>query len=190
MYIPTAFEVTDKEEIFSFIRANPFGQLISSVQERLFSSHLPFSLIDDGKTIICHVAKNNPQWEDISNQEVLITFQGEHDYISPTWYSSPGVPTWNYQSVHIYGVAEVITEKEKLQTIVDNLTKENESSFEKPWKPEYREELLSMIVGIEIKISEVQCKYKNSQNKSLKDQGEVKKQLSKIKKVITNKVRS
>ena len=103
MYIPKHFNVSDKEEILAFIKGNSFGQLISLVEGKLFSSHIPFLFRGENQSLLCHVAKNNPQWENIEGQEVLITFQGPHDYVSPSWYSSPGVPTWNYQSVHIYG---------------------------------------------------------------------------------------
>lgn len=47
MYMPKHFEITDKEEIFSFIEANAFGQLISNVGGRLFSTHLPFLVSDE-----------------------------------------------------------------------------------------------------------------------------------------------
>ena len=57
----------------------------------------------------CHIAKSNPQWEGIEDQEVLITFQGPYDYESPSWYNYPGVPNWNYQSVHIYRQPQLIT---------------------------------------------------------------------------------
>jgi len=179
MYIPQQFEVTEREEILAFIKANAFGQLISTVKNRLFSSHLPFFLGNDGGSLICHVAKGNPQWEDIEGQDVLVTFQGPHDYVSPSWYSSPGVPTWNYQAVHVYGKPELITETEKLKNIVNQLTEAHESSFEKPWKPEYKESLLNAIVGIEIKITELQCKYKLSQNRSEKDKQQVAEQVKK-----------
>ena len=122
MYIPKHFNVTDKEEILGFIKANAFGQLISLVKGKLFSSHIPFLLSNDNQSLICHVAKSNPQWESIEGQEVLVTFQGPHDYVSPSWYSSPGVPTWNYQSVHIYGKPHLITELEQLSSIVNELT--------------------------------------------------------------------
>ena len=42
MYIPQDFEVTDRKEILAFIEANAFGQLISTVEGRLFSSHILF----------------------------------------------------------------------------------------------------------------------------------------------------
>ena len=76
MYIPHHFKVTDRKEILAFIKATTFGQLVSSVEGRLFSSHLPFFLSDDEKSLICHVAKRNPQWVDLEEQEVLVTFQG------------------------------------------------------------------------------------------------------------------
>ena len=173
MYIPKHFIVTDKEEILGFIKLNAFGQLISLVKGKLFSSHIPFLLSYDNQSLICHVAKSNPQWESIEGQEVLVTFQGPHDYVSPSWYSSPGVPTWNYQSVHIYGKPHLITEFEQLASIVNELTGIYESALEKPWKPEYKNSMLNAIIGIEIKITDVQCKYKLSQNRSKNDRLQV-----------------
>jgi len=179
MYIPQHFKVTDRKEILAFIKANAFGQLVSSVEGRLFSSHLPFFLSNDEQSLICHVAKLNPQWESIEDQEVLVTFQGSHDYVSPSWYSSPGVPTWNYQAVHVYGKPELITEAEELKSIVNEFTEIHESSFENPWEPEYKESLLNVIIGIEIKITELQCKYKLSQNRSESDRKQVAEELKK-----------
>jgi transcriptional regulator len=173
MYIPQHFEVTDREEIFAFIKANAFGQLTSSVNGRLFTSHLPFLISDDRDSLFCHVAKGNPQWQAIESQEVLVTFQGPHDYISPSWYSSPGVPTWNYQAAHIYGKPQLVKEKDKLVNIIHELTDIYESSFEEPWVPKYDGSMLNFIVGIEIKITDVQCKFKLSQNRSESDRKQV-----------------
>jgi len=82
--------------------------------------------------------------------------------ISPSWYGSPGVPTWNYQAVHVYGKANVIINTENLKTIINTLTETHESSFKQPWKPEYKDSLLELIVGIEINITELQGKNKLS----------------------------
>lgn len=173
MYIPQDFEVDEKEEILAFIQDNAFGQLISRVEGRLFSSHLPFLVMNDGQSLICHVAKRNPQWQDIEGQEVLVTFQGVHDYISPAWYELTGVPTWNYQAVHIYGKPRLILDTERLKQIVDALTEKYESDFDQPWELAYRQSLLDLIIGIEIQISEFQCKYKLSQNRSAIDRANV-----------------
>jgi len=179
MYIPKAFEITDQKEIVSFIEANAFGQLISLVNGKLFATQMPFLLSEDKKILIGHVAKQNPQHVDISEQEVLVTFQGAHDYISPTWYEAPGVPTWNYQAVHVYGECLLISDVEKLKKIVDTLTQKYEAKFEKPWQPNYKAELLSAIVGLEIHITDVQCKYKLSQNRSDQDKVQVIERLEK-----------
>ena len=42
MYVPKHFAVEDEAEIFTFIDANAFGQLISIEDQRPFASHLPF----------------------------------------------------------------------------------------------------------------------------------------------------
>ena len=173
MYIPKHFNVTDKKEIITFIKGNSFGQLISLVEGKLFSSHIPFLFSEENQSLLCHVAKNNPQWCNIEGQEILVTFQGPHDYVSPSWYSSPGVPTWNYQSVHVYGMPKIITEKEKLGSIVNEITGIYESALEKPWKPEYKESMLNAIVGIEINITDIQCKYKLSQNRPEEDRVQI-----------------
>jgi transcriptional regulator len=83
------------------------------------------------------------------------------------------VPTWNYQAVHIYGICRVFHEETKLKQVVDGLTKKFESTFDEPWQPDYPASMLRGIVGIEIEISEIQCKYKLSQNRPVEDQTRV-----------------
>jgi len=173
MYIPKAFRVTDRDEIFSFVEENAFGQLVSSVEGRISSTHMPFLVSDDKQRIFGHFAKQNPQHNELDNQEALVTFLGPHDYISPSWYNSPGVPTWNYQAVHIYGICRVFNDQEGLKAVVDNLTTKYESAMKNPWEPSYDASLLSAIVGVEISITEIQCKYKLSQNRPAEDKQKV-----------------
>lgn len=177
MYIPKHFEVTDKKEIFKFIEANAFGQLISSVEGNFFSTHMPFLVSENQSSLIGHLGKQNSQWQSLNGQKVLVTLQGPHDYISPSWYASPGVPTWNYQAVHIYGVCKIFHAHKDLKSAVDTLTKKYERSFNKPWEPVYRDAMLEGIVGVEIEINDIQCKYKLSQNRSKQDQLQIIEQL-------------
>ena len=173
MFIPKSFKISDEKEIASFIEANTFGQLISSKDGRLLSSHIPFLVSEDKTKLIGHLAKMNPQAQDIENQEVLITLQGAHDYISPSWYETLGVPTWNYQAVHIYGKCKTFDEPESLKEVVDTLTDKYESGFEQPWQPNYKASMLGAIIGFEVEISEIQAKYKLSQNRSDQDRKQV-----------------
>jgi transcriptional regulator len=170
MYLPKYFNITDSDKIFEFIRANAFGQLISLVDGKPFCSHIPFLLGKDERSLVCHMAKRNRQWENIEGQDVLVTFLGPHDYISPSWYDTPGVPTRNYQAVHVYGRPQLITDQEKLGTIINQLTGVYEAASDQPWKPVYKKSMLAAIVGIEIEIADIQCKYKLGQNDSRENQ--------------------
>ncbi|MGK0273217.1 MAG: transcriptional regulator [Cocleimonas sp.] len=173
MFIPKTFKISDEEEIHSFIQANAFGQLISNKDGRLICSHIPILVSSDKTKLIGHLAKINPQADDISNEEVLITLQGAHDYISPAWYTGPGVPTWNYQAVHIYGKCQTFNEPEALKDVVVSLTAKYESGFDEPWQPNYKAAMLGAIVGFEVTISDIQAQYKLSQNKSDQDRKQV-----------------
>ncbi len=169
MHVPKHFNVSEQEEIFSFLDANAFGQLVSLANHRLTASHLPFLVSDDRKHLRCHLARQNSHWQTLEDQQVLVTFLGPHDYISPSWYQTPGVPTWNYQALHIYGRCRVFDEPDAVATVVEALTKRYESAFDTPWEPKYKDAMLKAIVGVEIEIEEVQCKYKLSQNRPTQD---------------------
>ena len=169
MYVPEHFKISDRHEILSFLEANAFGQLISVADNRPTASHLPFLVADDLKFLQCHLARQNPQWRQLEDQQVLVTFQGAHDYVSPSWYKTAGVPTWNYQALHIYGRCRVFEDPEGVAAVVEALSKRYESSFETPWEPQYRDAMLKAIVGVEIEIEEIQCKYKLSQNRPAAD---------------------
>ena len=177
MYIPKHFHITDRDEIFSFIEHNAFGQIISTVQGRLFSTHIPFLVSDDKQKLCAHFARQYPQSKNINGQEVMITLEGPHGYISPSWYLNPGVPTWNYQAVHIYGICKILPELTAVKTIVDTLSNKYEEAFETYWEPDYNAGMLKHIVGFEIEITQIQCKYKLSQNRSEQDLNSVIKQL-------------
>ena len=180
MYIPKHFDIEDREEWIRFIEANAFGQLISNDENgRPFSSHVPFLLSEDKLTIRGHLARQNPQCLSADGQEVLVSLQGPHAYVSPSWYQAPGVPTWNYQALHIYGVCRFTSDVEKIKTIVDSLTEKCEAGFDQPWQAEYRSAMLGAICGFDIEISEIQCKYKLSQNRSDEDRAGVIQQLEK-----------
>ena len=170
MYVPDHFSVSDHDELFTLIEAHAFGQLVSIHDGRPFVTHLPFLVARDRSAVLCHLARQNPQWQTFGEQQVLATFQGPHDYVSPSWYQNPGVPTWNYQAVHLYGRCRVFEDEAGLAELVETLTERYESGFDQPWQPSYRPAMLKAIVGVEIHIEEIQGKYKLSQNRPAADQ--------------------
>ena len=169
MYVPDHFKVSEEDKIFAFIDANAFGQLISIDGGRPLVSHLPFLLADDRTSLHCHLARQNPQWQQLEDQQVLVTFLGPHDYVSPSWYQTAGVPTWNYQAIHVYGHCRVFDDARELAAVVEDLSARYESVFDKPWQPQYRDAMLKAIVGVDITIDEIEAKYKLSQNRPAAD---------------------
>jgi transcriptional regulator len=181
MYIPEHFEETNPERISQLIEGNSFGMLLTAPDGVPFVSHLPFifdhTAGSKGK-LLCHMARANPQWRHFSScGEVLVVFQGPHAYVSPSWYSSPGVPTWNYAVVHLRGTPRLLGSESELEVLVERLTHIYESHMPSPWKPnlagERRTRLLSMIVGFEIEVTNIQAKFKLSQNRPPEDQQSV-----------------
>jgi transcriptional regulator len=132
MHIPKHFRIDDQNEALSFIEKNAFGQLVTIVDNKPFATHIPFLLSEDKQHLIAHIAKTNPQHINIEKQEVLVIFTGPHDYISPTWYESNSVPTWNYQAVHVYGKCSVFSDPVKLENAVNSLTHHYEKNRDKP----------------------------------------------------------
>ena len=90
----------------------------------------------------------------------MVIFQGPHAYISPSWYASAGVPTWNYVAVHIYGLMRALTEPKSVENVVLALTEKYERNSKEPWKPNYDPKMLGAIVALEIRVREVQGKFK------------------------------
>lgn len=170
MYTPKHFDETDNEKIEAFIHDNGFGMLISVVDGQAQVSHIPFLYDAKQGTLTGHLARANPHWESVATSEkVFVVLQGPHAYVSPTWYSGPGVPTWNYAVVHLRGHAEIFEDPELLHSNVRALSEKYEAANEAPWNGEYNSRMLEMIVGIKIHISSIEGKFKLSQNKSLAD---------------------
>jgi transcriptional regulator len=177
MYLPEHFKEEDPERITALIQENAFGMLVSAPQGQPFVSHLPFlfepSSGAQGK-LFGHMARANTHWEHLaSGGEVLAVFQGAHAYISPSWYASPGVPTWNYAVVHLRGKPRIMGSEAELEALLERQTHVYEQHLASPWKPglagERRTRLLGMIVGFEIEITDIQAKFKLSQNRSSED---------------------
>ncbi|HUL82017.1 MAG TPA: FMN-binding negative transcriptional regulator [Gammaproteobacteria bacterium] len=174
MYIPSHFREADERVLGDFIDAHAFGTLVTIERGAPFASHLPFLHDREARTLHAHVARGNPQWQHIAaNPDVLAMFQGPHGYVSPTWYAGPGVPTWNYTAVHVYGRARVLDDAAATGRHVERLAARFERGSAAPWVPSYDPKMLGGIVGIEIRITELQGKFKVSQNRSAEDRERV-----------------
>ena len=116
MYSPPYNRVEDRTELLAFMRANNFPVLVTGTGGALHASHLPVTVHEQGAQIVLdmHMAKNNPQWKEFFDDEVMVVFAGPHAYVSPRWYEEKErVPTWNYAAVHAYGIPKIISDRKE-----------------------------------------------------------------------------
>jgi transcriptional regulator len=179
MYIPKSYREEDLPTLHAMMRAYNFAALVSVVEGRLYATHLPF-MVDTERgpygTLVAHMARANDQWRYLEPEdEAMVIFQGPHDYITPSWYTTPvAAPTWNYAAIHAYGKPRLIHDAAHLRPMVSQLAAQHEAAFARPWTAEQAESImdnmLKAIVGLEIEIERLEGKYKFSQNRSAEDQ--------------------
>jgi transcriptional regulator len=175
MYSPPYNNPQNRVEVLEFMRANNFPVLVTGTGGTLHASHLPITVHDDGKQVVIdmHMAKNNPQWKEFFEDEVLVIFTGPHAYVSPRWYEEQErVPTWNYAAVHAYGVPSIVGEEEKKHASQRRLIE----SLDPQWLPnfdalrrEYVEQMLNGIVNFSIAVTRLEARWKLSQNRSRRE---------------------
>ncbi|MED0959799.1 FMN-binding negative transcriptional regulator [Bacillus paramycoides] len=185
MYIPKHFAIQDEETKYEIIEQNSLATLFSQHNGAPYATHLPLLLNRETLTLYGHFARQNEQWKDSGNQQVLAVFQGPHSYISPSWYeTNKAVPTWNYVAVHVYGELETVEDEQELINSLQDLV----HKYENPKStyslnevdPNYVEGLSRGIVGFKIKINKIEGKAKLSQNHSVERRKLVVEELEKV----------
>jgi len=167
----------DPDEVKRWIREYPWVILVSDTAAGLVASHYPVILDEEheGISVLSHVGRPDEQLHELGRHEVLMIVQGPHGYVSPGWYGAgPAVPTWNYASVHAYGTARAIDDRDWLRDMLDRLSTRHEAREAAPWRmrdlpPSYIETMLRGIVGIEIAVDRLEGKFKLSQNRPASD---------------------
>lgn len=175
MYIPPHFAETDSAALQAFMAQHSFATLVSHDGNAPVASALPLlweERPDSPGRLIGHLAKANPQWRHADGQRVLAMFHGPHAYISPTWYQATNVvPTWNYATVHAYGVFRVVQNEDRLREIISRMVTVYEAHQPRPWSLDdldesFLDRMLAAIVGFEIDLDRLEGKWKLSQNHS------------------------
>jgi transcriptional regulator len=183
MYIPAHFAVTEPAALHRIIQAHPLGMLVTPGEHGVDADHIPFELdAASGPlgTLKAHVARANPLWQRCpTGTPVMVVFRGAEAFISPSWYPSKHethrqVPTWNYEVVHAHGTLSVHDDERFVRGLVARLTRRHEAGEARPWKmsdsaPEFIDDMLGRIVGIQVAITSLVGKSKLSQNKEARD---------------------
>ena len=125
--------------------------------------------------LLGHLARNNDQWARPPLGEALVIVRGPDAYISPSWYAAKAehgrvVPTWNYVTAHVYGELVAHDDPAWVEALVRQLTDHHEASSAHPWSvddapDDFVTGQLRAIVGVELRITRVEAKFKLSQNR-------------------------
>jgi transcriptional regulator len=185
MYQPThgRFRVDDPAALLAELARHVPATLVTLSRDGLRASILPMLFDPDaGKNGILrgHLARPNPQWQDISpDVDALAIFNGADAYITPSWYEEKRltgkvVPTWNYTTVLAHGRLALHPEPEWLVPHVRRLVERHEGMRPKPWSIDdtpngYVETMVRAIVGLELTITRLEAKRKLNQNRSAED---------------------
>jgi transcriptional regulator len=188
MYLPKHFEQQDEAAMAQLLQLHPLATVAWQAAGGLGAEHLPLMWErgpGDGAhgTLRGHVARANPVWREAAGSPVLAVFQGPQAYITPSWYATKAetakvVPTWNYAVVHLHGVLRITEDAAWLRALVERLTDTHEASRAHRWQvgdapDDYIAMMLRAIVGIEIEVTQLQGKWKVSQNRSASDRAGV-----------------
>lgn len=181
MYVPAHFAMTD-EQVTQALMHIGSADLVTNHDDGMVATYLPFFFdpeVGEHGALLAHVARNNTQWSRPSIGESLVISHISDHYVSPTWLPSAAghanaTPTWDYVTVHAYGQLIAHDDLQWSEDVVRRLTERNESELEVHWSVEdtsggFIESMLRAVVGIELRITQVQGKAKMSQNKPVAD---------------------
>ena len=186
MYNPPSLREQSRAIISEIIRNTRLATLVSNGPNGIPDiSHLPLIYDEnDGPygSLLGHFARANGHWETIGSKAIAI-FAGSDAYVSPTWYPTKQehhkhVPTWNYEVVHATCSVEIFEDTARLRDAVTRLTKRHEDHRADPWTVEQAPEdylagQFRAIVGVLLKIEQLEGKRKLSQNRAPEDRAGV-----------------
>ena len=181
MYVPRHFAMDDAAVRELLVRHGA-GDLVTATSQGLLATMLPFvhdASVGEHGALLGHVARNNGHWRHAPLGEAMVILRGPDAYVSPSWYASKAehgrvVPTWNYVTAHVYGELVVHDDVAWLDDLVRRLTAKHEAGMPLPWSaddapPAFLAGQLRAIVGVELQITRIEAKAKQSQNRPAAD---------------------
>lgn len=192
MYARPTDRVESPTLALEILEAASFVHLVSMGSDGFVVTSLPMMVDRDTGLLKGHLARANPHWKTLDNTSVVVIAVASQNYVSPGWYPSKQtsegrvVPTWNYESVHVHGVARLHHDADWLATMVNQLTDLHESKRtdgSERWAvsdapTDFIEQQLNAIVGVSVSIDRIEAKQKLSANRPQSDRSGVIKGLS------------
>lgn len=165
----------DPELVRALVREHPWATLVSQTSKGLVASHYPVLLAPDAEepgtplALVTHLGRPDDRIHELAtSEELLVVLQGNHGYVSPSWYApgSSQAPTWNFTAAHLHGRPRLMDAEENLATLT-RLVAHFEESVDEPLylDPAWAERPMRGTVGLHIEVSRFELKVKMSQDK-------------------------
>lgn len=190
MYVPEYFK-PDDASVRELLLTHGAVDLITTTPTGLRATMLPMIYAEPADDagegnlgrLLGHFARKNDHWRQPVLGEALAIVRGPDAYITPTWYATKRehgrvVPTWNYITAHVYGELTIHDDPAWVEQNVRQLADKHETGRQPEWEVDdapamYIYGQLRAIVGVELRISRIEAKFKLSQNRSVDDVGGV-----------------
>jgi transcriptional regulator len=169
------YALTDAARVRALIEAHPWGTMASATPDGIVVSHYPFLIEEstpDELVLVSHVGRPDEQQHRLGESEIVVVFSGPSGYISPSWYGvDRAVPTWNFATVHAYGVPEILSDAQNL-AVLERLVDHFEDPLPNPYRMRitaenaaYAERIVHGTVGFRMRVTRFEAKEKMSQDK-------------------------
>ena len=166
------YRCTDIALIRSFVAKFPLALIISQEGDQWLSSQIPMFFEESDSVLFAHVDAQNPQFSSEPSFRALVIFMGPNIYVPPEAYLSHQLPTWNYLAVHAYGTVSVVDDPTKNLDILRKTALRlapTPSTFRVKNDDSRVIEWIKGIRGLRIELSQIEGRFKLSQDKTPPD---------------------
>lgn len=175
MYNIPYFKEKDRETILNFMEEHPFAFLTGSfLSGKQSVAQIPMLVEEKNGALylLGHIMRNTDHHKVfMENDQVMVVFSGPNTYVSATWYTNPhGGSTWNYMSVYATGTITFLQEEELIGLMQQFTLKFEKGNTTSPTvynnlADVYVKQMLPAIVGVRVKVENLQNVFKLSQNR-------------------------
>jgi transcriptional regulator len=169
------YAMVDVADVRALVHANPWATMVSATPDGVVVSHYPVLLEEsdgDELVLVSHVGRPDERAHRLGESELVVIFYGPSGYVSPSWYGvDRAVPTWNFATVHAYGVPEILSDEENL-SVLERLVDHFEDPLPNPYRMRitaenaaYAERIVHGTVGFRLRVTRFEAKEKMSQDK-------------------------
>jgi transcriptional regulator len=169
------YAMVDVADVRALIRSSPWATMVSATTAGVIVSHYPFLLEEsegDELVLVSHVGRPDELAHHLGDSELVVIFYGASGYVSPSWYGvTRAVPTWNFATVHAYGVPKILSDEENL-AVLERLVDHFEDPLPNPYRMRitaenaaYAERIVHGTVGFRMRVTRFEAKEKMSQDK-------------------------